>query len=60
MLLPAPLRGFAHLEKHVVLIGQGNKFELWDEPRWNERCEEWLGDAEQQASLPAELETLSL
>ena len=32
--IPAPLREFASLEKHVVLIGQGNKFELWDEARW--------------------------
>lgn len=60
ILLPAPLREFAHLEKKVVLIGQGNKFELWDEQRWNGRCEDWLGDAETQASLPAELESLSL
>ncbi|MBE30338.1 MAG: cell division/cell wall cluster transcriptional repressor MraZ, partial [Acidiferrobacteraceae bacterium] len=27
--IPAPLREFAALEKHIVLIGQGNKFELW-------------------------------
>lgn len=60
VLLPAPLRTFAHMDKKVVLIGQGNKFELWDEERWNTRCEDWLGDAEAQVSLPAELESLSL
>ena len=31
ILLAPPLRQFAQLEKRVVLIGQGNKFELWDE-----------------------------
>lgn len=31
ILLPAPLREFANLEKRVVLVGQGNKFEIWNE-----------------------------
>ncbi len=31
ILLPPPLREFARLVKNVVLIGQGNKFEIWDE-----------------------------
>ncbi|HRX70470.1 MAG: division/cell wall cluster transcriptional repressor MraZ [Candidatus Competibacteraceae bacterium] len=35
ILLPGPLREFAHLDKRVVLVGQGNKFEIWDEPAWN-------------------------
>lgn len=60
LLVPPALRKFADLDKRVVLIGQGNKFELWDEQHWNDRSESWLGDTEVQASLPAELETLSL
>lgn len=35
ILLPAPLREFANLEKQVVLVGQGNKFEIWNEPAWS-------------------------
>lgn len=35
ILLPAPLREFANLEKRVVLVGQGNKFEIWNEEVWN-------------------------
>ena len=35
ILLPGPLREFAHLDKRVVLVGQGNKFEIWDESAWN-------------------------
>ena len=31
----APLREFAGLDKRVVMIGQGNKFEIWDESCWN-------------------------
>ena len=44
MLLSNPLREYARLGKKVVLIGQGKKFELWDEVLWNERMESWLGD----------------
>ncbi len=38
LLLPAPLRRYARMDKKVLLIGQGNKFELWDEQLWEEQC----------------------
>jgi len=60
ILLPSPLRGFASMDKQVVLIGQGNKFELWDETIWNERRESWLNEEDNDDDLPAELESLSL
>jgi MraZ protein len=60
VLLPPKLREFAGLTRQGVLIGQGNRFELWDEARWNERRDEWLKGEEPAADLPAELETLSL
>jgi MraZ protein len=44
MLLPNPLREFAGLGKKVVLIGQGKKFELWDEAVWNERMDTWMNE----------------
>jgi MraZ protein len=62
ILLTRELREFAGLERQAMLIGQGNKFELWDEERWNARRDEWLADAqgEQAGGLPQELESLSL
>jgi MraZ protein len=60
LLLPPKLREFAHLERNAMLIGQGNRFELWDEPRWEERREQWLNGEEPATSLPAELGSLSL
>lgn len=60
LLLTPPLRQFAGLEKRAVLIGQGNKFELWDEQSWNAKCEEWFNEGELDGELPAELESLSL
>ncbi|MCW8906821.1 MAG: division/cell wall cluster transcriptional repressor MraZ [Sedimenticola sp.] len=61
VLLPPALRDFARLEKHVVLIGQGNKFELWDEERWNEHRAGWLEEVNlDDLDMPADLETLSI
>ena len=59
ILLSRELREFAELGSQAVLIGQGNKFELWDEERWNAKRDEWLSD-EDETDLPAELESLSL
>lgn len=35
VLIPSTLRERAKLNKEVALVGQGNKFELWDEAAWN-------------------------
>lgn len=61
ILLPTLLREYANLTKKSMLVGQGKKFELWDEDLWNKRREEWL-DEESTASdtLPDEVKTLSL
>lgn len=59
VLLQGALREFAGIEKHAVLVGQGRKFELWDEARWNEKREDWLAEDEDGLQLPAELESLS-
>ena len=60
VLLPAELREFAKLGRHGMLIGQGNRFELWDETRWNERRDEWLKEEEPPGDLPPDLGSLSL
>lgn len=46
VLLPPGLRRFASLDKRVALVGQGKKFELWDEETWSGNCEEWLNDVD--------------
>jgi MraZ protein len=60
ILLTRELRDFAGLERQAMLIGQGNKLELWDEQRWNERRAEWLAGDSDSTELPQELESLSL
>tara|TARA_R110002073_G_scaffold332910_2_gene519656 strand:- start:379 stop:825 length:447 start_codon:yes stop_codon:yes gene_type:complete len=58
ILVSPPLRQFAGLTKEVVLVGQGKKFELWDEGKWNEQIEEAL--AFKDGGMPPELEGFSL
>lgn len=60
MLLPAPLREFAGLEKHAVLVGQGNKFELWNESTWNQQRASWIRDGGGEAELNSVLEQFSI
>ncbi len=60
ILLPPPLREFAGLDKHVVLVGQGKRFELWDENAWNEQFDKWLSAAADKEGMPEELQQLSL
>lgn len=61
LLLPPLLRDYASLQKSIVLIGQGKKFEIWDAKQWNEGRENWLsvglGNTE---ALPPDLQSLSL
>ncbi|MCH8959001.1 MAG: division/cell wall cluster transcriptional repressor MraZ [Proteobacteria bacterium] len=61
VLLAKELREFAAIDRQALLIGQGNKFELWDEARWSQRIDEWLKDDQTgESGLPPELESLSL
>jgi MraZ protein len=58
ILVSRELRDFASLDKQAMLIGQGNKFELWDEDIWNQKRDEWLSE-EEDGDLPADLESIS-
>ena len=60
ILLPPSLREYAGLSRAAMLIGQGNRFELWDETQWNQSCQQWLKADESAEPLPPELESLSL
>jgi MraZ protein len=60
ILLPPLLREHANLTKRITLIGQGRKFELWDEQIWQTHRERWLKDSLVLGSVPTELEAISL
>ena len=58
VLISSALRTYASLDKRVVLIGQGNKFELWDEAKWTAQQDAELSFA--NGELPPELEGFTL
>lgn len=60
ILIPPTLREYAALARDVVLIGQGSRFELWDEAHWDQSRDSWLKVDEVTEELPPELESLSL
>ena len=63
ILLPSTLRDYASIDKRVILVGQGKKFELWNEQIWAERCNTWRAEAaeakEGDEPLSAQLGSLS-
>ncbi|TGD74072.1 division/cell wall cluster transcriptional repressor MraZ [Mangrovimicrobium sediminis] len=60
MLLPPAQREYAQLGKSVILVGQGNKLELWSDTLWQAEQEQALADSGPDAVLPAELLSLKL
>ncbi len=61
VLLPPLLREYAELDKRVVMIGQSNKFEVWDEAFWQTRREQWLAaEVSKEDGLPDDMKTFSL
>ena len=58
VLISPNLRNYAVLDKRVMLVGQGNKFELWDEAKWQAQQDASLSFM--SGELPAELEGFSL
>jgi len=60
VLLPQSLRDYAKLEKKLVLVGLGNKLELWSENGWFGERDQALEDSAAAEELPDELMSLKL
>lgn len=63
ILLPPLLREYAGLHKAAVLVGQGKKFELWDEAHWEKSRGRWLDEESNSngsSALPEEVKSISL
>jgi MraZ protein len=58
ILVPPALRGYASLDKHVVLVGQGHRFELWGHAQWQAQTAQAI--ALDPVQLPPELHGFSL
>jgi MraZ protein len=42
LLINGPLRAHANLEKNIMLVGQLNKFEIWQESAWQEQMQQGI------------------
>lgn len=61
ILLPPLLREYACLDKKVILVGQGKKFEIWSEKLWGSGRDGWLATGlNEKTELPTELQSISL
>lgn len=61
LLIPGVLREYAALQKEAVLVGQGRKFEIWSNERWQKARDEWLAsDLNAADEMPDELKNLAL
>jgi MraZ protein len=61
ILLSQELRDYASIKKQVLILGQGNKFEIWDQVTWEEQRDIWLEQVGDENSEPSEaLKPLSL
>ena len=59
-LVPPRLREHAGLDKHAMLVGQLNKFQLWNEDAWNALADADLAAIKQPGALPDDLRDLIL
>lgn len=59
ILLAANLREFAMIQKKAVLVGQGDKFEIWDEAHWNAQREAMLEVEFDESDLSDALATMA-
>ncbi len=61
ILIPQELRDYAELKKQIVMLGQGNKFEIWGEAAWKTQRDEWLEQIGDESGEPSDvLRSLSL
>lgn len=59
LLLPPELRDYAGIEKKIVILGQGNKFEIWSEEVWQARRTTWI-EEQGKGEMPEDLKSISL
>lgn len=59
ILVPPMLRRYAELEKGLILLGQGQKIEIWSEALWETRFQDIQNMSDGLEELPEEMRSLS-
>jgi MraZ protein len=60
ILIPHELRDYAALNRQAVVLGQGNKFEIWDQAAWEAQRDQWLSQVGDEGDPSDTLKSLSL
>lgn len=61
ILLPGLLREYAGIDKQIILVGQGKKFEIWADAIWERDRTSWINsNGKDGQELPIELLNLSI
>ena len=64
LLLPPILRQYAGITKKLMVVGQGKKFELWCQDKWQHACQHWLEQGkvmqDDGEAIPDEFSSLSV
>lgn len=59
--IPPVLRSYASLDKKIMLLGQGHRFEVWSEDKWNQKLDAMLAEeSSNDKVLPDQLKQLVL
>ena len=57
--VPPLLREKVNLDKKIMLVGLGKKFEIWSEDVWSQKFEDWIEEGPVTADqLPESVQTL--
>lgn len=59
ILVPPMLRKYAQLDKKLILLGQGQKVEIWSEALWDKRFDDIQNMSDGLDQLPDEMQSLS-
>ena len=60
ILIPAELRDYAQISKHAVIMGQGNKFEIWNKTSWEEVYKDFsIQEGDEQGETAGALQLMS-
>ena len=55
VLIPQSLKNDSGIKKNVVIVGMGNKIEIWAQERWEELVKKATSDPDQVADIVSEL-----
>jgi MraZ protein len=59
VLISVTLREYANIDKKIIMSGQGNNFEIWDEHTWHKQLAN-LDILSEKEDIPSSISELTL